>query len=59
MFIVPSVAFVLKVYGVDWDVNEDAYGLYNGWHATEDQLLEMVLFNGIKELEHCCSRFKF
>jgi len=49
-----SCSWFRKVYGVDWDVNEDAYGLYSGWHATDDQLLDMVLFNGIKELRQCC-----
>lgn len=48
--------FHRKVYGVEWDVNEEAYGIYNGWQATDDQLLDMVLFDGIKALARCCAR---
>lgn len=45
-----------KVYGVEWEVNEEAYGLYNTWQDTDAQLLEMVLYDGIKGLKHCCAQ---
>lgn len=32
-----------KVYGVEWAVSEEAYGIYDGWQATNKQLLDMVL----------------
>lgn len=45
-----------KVYGVEWEVDEDAYGIYNGWKASDDQLLDMVVFDGITGLAQCCPR---
>lgn len=37
-------------------MDEEAYGIYNGWQATNEQLLDMVLFDGIKGLAQCCER---
>lgn len=49
-----NALFVPKVYGVAWDESEEAYGLYNGWQDTDRQLLDMVIFDGVKGLDHCC-----
>lgn len=44
-----------QVYGVDWEVDEDAYFLYDNWNSSPEQRLDMVLFDGIKGLSRCCS----
>lgn len=51
-----TVWSVQKVYGVVWEEDEDAYGLYNGWQDTEKQLLDMLLFDGVKGLDRCCEQ---
>lgn len=51
-----STVDLLKVYGVAWEEDEKAYGLYNDWKNNDRQLLEMMIFNGIKGLERCCDQ---
>lgn len=46
--------FRRKVYGLDWEVDEAAYALYDKWDASDKQRLDMVLFDGVKGLSRCC-----
>ncbi|CAM9663704.1 unnamed protein product [Scytosiphon promiscuus] len=44
-----------EVYGVDWEVDEAAYELYDNWDASAGQRLDMLLYDGVKGLSPCCA----
>lgn len=55
-FVLAFAPLYLKVYGVEWEVDEDDYVLYNDWEATDAQRLDMLLFDGIKGFSRCCAQ---
>jgi len=41
------------VYGIEWVDGAEAYSPYSRWNDTNAQLLEMVLFKGVRGLKRC------
>ncbi|CAM9136086.1 unnamed protein product [Ectocarpus sp. 12 AP-2014] len=42
-----------EVYGTAWPGNSPKYSVYQAWHDTPEQLLEMATFGGIEGVQKC------
>ncbi|CAM9977168.1 unnamed protein product [Ectocarpus fasciculatus] len=42
-----------EVYGTVWPGNSPTYSVYEAWHDTPEQLLEMATFSGIEGVQKC------
>lgn len=43
-----------KVYGIEWDTRREPYSVYSAWNITDEQLVEMETYDGIKGVRRCC-----
>lgn len=49
----PHPFVIDQVYGIEWEKRRDTYSPYQHWMDTDAQLLEMVIFDGIKGMKRC------